>query len=546
MDFLNGYTSSRQFIAGKIFKMFNDDMHKIILLIKLIYLIQISRLFRKSTIYLIFSYILIAIIIYQTMLVNMFFPYFLHKTTNMLSYTGLIYFFSFIFLLWIIVPIVFGFKLSPDIDYIIIRYLPVSRLNFALVNMLYGYTGIGPISVIIMIYILLAEINITGFQNFLLITFILLIFFNISASLSYFISHRLQKTMPRLKTAKTGFYFLFVLVTIFLLINHINISFYTIIKFLPPGLAASGLDIIIFNNNHHLLEFISGLLLYTILANYLFIVSLSRRDVYQSAKISGRLKIRSRYSYFMMLVNVITQFIIRNKIILKLFVAKEIYYYTTNIRLVITYLLSIFTGSYFLLILIRDIDHPFWMIIMIFCFVSAINMGLYINLFAFEFSAIYNYFIFPLPGRFVLLSKNIANIIISAVIFLIISIYLLYNIEIQISIVQFLILLVLYFFSNIFVQSLGNILSIYFPMRVPFSQWTGMFNPFSSIVLASVLTLFALIPSAIYYIFKINDYYFLVLSLVLLGIVLKLYTSTLSYSIKKLYSNRMLVFKEII
>ena len=521
-------------------------MRQIILLLKLIYIIQINRLHVKSNLYRIFSYIFIAFILYQTILVKMFFPYFLHKTTIILSYTGLIYFFGFIFFLWIISPIVFGIKLSPDIDYIVIRYLPVTRLNFALVNMLYGYTGIGPISVTIIIYILLAEITYTGLQHFILITFILLLFFNVSASLSYFISHRMQQTVSRLKTAKTGFCFLIIFVMFFLLLKNINVSFYTIIKFLPPGLAASGFNSILFSDNRHLLESIFGLFLYSISANYLFVVSLSRRDVYQPSKISGRSKIRSRYSYFMMLVNIVTQLIIRSKTILQFFVAKEIYYYTTNIRLVITYLISIFTGSYFLSILIRDINHPFWMIIMIFCFVSAFNLGLYINLFAFDSGAIYNYFIFPLPSRFVFLSKNIANIIISAMIFLIITIYLLYNIEIQISIVQFLILLILYFFSNIFVQSLGNILSIYFPMRVPFSQWTGMFNPFSSIVLASVLTLFALIPSVIYYIFKINDYYFLVLSIVLLGIFLTLHTIIFRYSTKKLYNNRMKIFKEII
>ena len=140
------------------------------------------------------------------------------------------YFFVFIFFLWIISPIVFGFKLSPDIDYIIIRYLPVTRINYVLVNILYGYTGIGPISVIILIYIILAEINITGTQNFLLTNFILLLFFNISASLSYFVTHRLQKIVPPLNAAKKGFYFLFVLATIFLLIKYINIPLYTIIK----------------------------------------------------------------------------------------------------------------------------------------------------------------------------------------------------------------------------------------------------------------------------------------------------------------------------
>ncbi len=521
-------------------------MRQIILLLKLIYIIQINRFHVKSNLYRLFSYIFIAFILYQTILVKMFFPYFLYKTTNILSYTGLMYFFSIMFFLWIISPIVFGIKLSPDIDYIIIRYLPVSRLNFALVNMLYGYTGIGPISAIILIFIILTEINVSGLQIFLLVTLVLLLFFNISASLSYFITHRLQKTVSQLKTAKTGFCFLIIFVMFFLMLKNINVSFYTIIKFLPPGLAASGLESILSNDNRHILESIFGLFMYSILANYLFILSIRNRDVYQLSTRSYRLKIRSRFSYFMILVNLITQFIIRSETILQLFVAKEIYYYTTNIRLVITYLISIFTGSYFLLILIRDVNHPFGMIIMIFCFVSALNIGLYINSFAFESGAVYNYFIFPLPGRFVLLSKNIANIIICTVIFLIITIYLLFNIEIQISIVQFFILLILYFFSNIFVQSLGNILSIYFPMRVPFSQWTGMFNPFYSIVLASVLTLLALIPSAIYYLFKINDYYFLVLSLVLLGIVLKLYTIILSYSTKKFSNNRMNIFNEII
>ncbi len=521
-------------------------MHKIIILLKLLYIIQINRLHNKNNLYQIFSYFFIAFILYQTMLINLFFPYFLNKTQDIISYMFFMYFFVFIFFLWIISPTVFGFKLSPDIDYIIIRYLPVTRINYVLVNILYGYTGIGPISVIILIYIILAEINITGTQNFLLTNFILLLFFNISASLSYFVTHRLQKIVPPLNAAKKGFYFLFVLATIFLLIKYINIPLYTIIKLLPPGLAALGFDSIIFTDNHRLLESFLGLILFSILTNYLFFVSLKRSNIYQPSKITGRSKISRRNSYFMMLVNVVTQLLIRSKTILQLLVAKELYYYTKNIRLRITYLLSIFTGSYFLLMLIRDIHHPIWMIIMIFCFVSILNMGLYINLFAFDSGAVYNYFIFPLPGRFVFLSKSIANIIISAVIFLIITIYLLYKIEIQISIVQFLILLVLYFFSNIFVQSIGNILSIYFPLGVPFRQWTGIFNPLSSIILASVLTLFALIPSAVYYVLKINDYYFLVLSLVLIGIVLKLYKITLSYSTKKLCINRMNIFKEII
>jgi hypothetical protein len=105
------------------------------------------------------------------------------------------------------------------------------------------------------------------------------------------------------------------------------------------------------------------------------------------------------------------------------------------------------------------------------------------NIFAYEKTTVQNYFLYPLDLRTVLLAKNAANLTINLVTFMIMVFGLCIFNHPQMTVLRLLTLFLLFVYSNILAQGLGNIISIFYSMRVNFSHLLGLFNPFPVLII---------------------------------------------------------------
>jgi hypothetical protein len=226
-------------------------------------------------------------------------------------------------------------------------------------------------------------------------------------------------------------------------------------------------------------------------------------------------------------------------------VAKELFYVTQNSRLLAWYAIVVSMGYLLLNTSLSEIDPDFRIIVLVYSMLGAFNASLYNNIFAFDGKAFVNYFIFPHIPKQGLISKNIANTVVSIILFIILMVFTIITTASTISLVQYLILLLVYIISNIITQAFGNLISIYYPLKVPYHQFVGLFNPYLSVLLSIVVPLVCLLVPVLGYLFwpvEEMDLIFTVGALILSIIV---YALLLNVSSKKLLQNRVKIFSQL-
>ncbi len=520
-------------------------MEHLKLLIKLLYYIILNQWRNKNKVYLIITYLIGILFIFQLLSTNVQLVYLLKNTSESVLYNYLTYFLNFMFILWIITPLFFGFKLSSMRDFNQFKYLPIKSSVFVAANTILGNLGVGPLITIIIVYTILIENFYLNITSFLLITFLLLLFINISGITSFLINnYTLNQRHFKSRFFQIAIWIMLIigfLIMIFMRENNLVRSVYI---FLPSVQVLSGIKGIIEGNTYISIFPFLGLCLYFIIGNYLYFRSFIKKGIYQPHSKKVKTKYRFQKSYFNVIENLIKNVILNFR--LRMIVIKEIIYLTKNNRLILWYSLELLTAYIFFSSIINDLSDPFVIATIVISFLGVFNLSLYINIFAFDSDAVQNFYIYPIYFKNVFLSKNLANLMISLVLLFFISLIIIINTKIDFAWLQLMILFCLFLFSNIIAQSFGNILSIYFAMKIPFNQVFGIFNPYSSVIISLVIMLITLAPPILFSILNIAENYIFAITFILLLLSFYVYVICLNYASKKSLEKRMIILNELI
>lgn len=521
-------------------------MNQSLVFLNIILYSQINGLKNKNKIYLISVSILSIFVLQQTILANMFFNDlgFDINSDNLEYFLNL--FLSFMFILWILPPIFVRFRLYPELNVSKYRQLPVTKADFALATAFLSTLGIGSLLVSVSIFSLSWQLESLSFINAIFLLIIMIMFYILSAFISYSIEKSIFRRW-RYPSLYISILVLIVMLIAALLLFDVSENIrYQIYKFSPPGLVTNTIMSIFKSEYFYALKLSIFILIYVFLGCYLFYRTVNN-DLNNPAPQIKRFKLNGGFkgTYFRWILNGLKLFVPDKQISLKLFIAKDFYYFTKSKKLQIWYALELF----FALLAIKfslDIDSQFMGATIIgACILGMFNIHIFMNIFAYEAKTIQNNFIYPISLREVFLSKNIVNTIINFFIFIFMAIVLFVVKNDQISWIRIIILLAIFLSSNLLSQGIGNIASIYYAMRVSFSQVTGLFNPYASIFIGILIYVMILIPVVLAINIMSSDFSYLIFSIIYFGTSIFTYQILQSFASRKLLKDRTILMRDL-
>lgn len=155
------------------------------------------------------------------------------------------------------------------------------------------------------------------------------------------------------------------------------------------------------------------------------------------------------------------------------------------------------------------------------------------NVFGHEFSAVINYFFAPISLQQVLVAKMFIPICYTMINFLIGAFVLIYS---HISLLNFLLYLVVIFFSSLIFILLGLLFSIYFPKAISYTTMNGLNTSLITVILSLVLTLlFAAVSVIIFGVVSTVLKVVIVIMLFAIGFILLFYYKGILYNISKIF-----------
>ena len=505
-----------------------------------------NRLHNRKTIYIITVVFLSLFFIQQTIFTNM-----ILKHVDIVFNKGQENYFIYIlistlFSVWILPQFIVPFRLSLNLNISRYYHLPIDVKVFALSVALFSISGIGALLVTGGAFLLLDQLSLFEIRHIVLLILSLSSFFIINTWIREIIDGQILRRVQNLK----GVIVTFGLTVLFIII-HLYASIpgsvgHEIFIYLPSGLTANALINLYKNNLSETLKSLLFLFIYLIIIFYIYcrvIPLISQRTSLKRKK--SLLKRMSYRHFFNRLICITENFTLKRSDTSKLLIAKEFYYFTKSKKLQAWYIFQIFFVA--LLIIFSHEMKQYFMMILVngICFLALFNIGLYMNIFAYESKTVQNYFIYPVDLGAVFSSKNGANLLINILIFMALIIGLCVFNPQEITLIRILCFIFIFIYANFLAQSLSNIISVYYSMKVGFNHLIGLFNPFPVLIMMILVILIIAGPVIVASGLIQKDGAYLYVALICFIISVVIYTVLRRVATYLLYKNRTLLIRDL-